>query len=101
MYNIVVTRYLASYGPLILLCQVDGDDFNNTRGTVTFPSGSTAGEMICKSFRIIDDGIQEIDEHFIVTASREDLFSNSIATVVIQDNDGKCLQIEDKKDSYS
>lgn len=66
----------------------DNTDFGGTSQTVQFPAGSTAQERHCASFPIVDDATLEVDEHFIVRASREDLFSNSTATIVIQDNDG-------------
>lgn len=74
---------------------LDNSDFDDTAGTVVFPQGSAAGDVHCMSIMIIDDNILELEEHFVVTASREDLFSNSMATVVIQDDDGKAKQIED------
>ncbi len=73
---------------------VGEDDFESTtQQRASFAPGSGAGTIQCIHLSIIDDQIQEIEEYFIVSADRDDLFSNTAATVVIQDNDGKFEQL--------
>lgn len=72
----------------------DSSDFITATETVLFTAESTAGETHCASFTILDDDTVEANEHFVVIASQEDLFSNSTATIIIADNDSKeCVLI--------
>ena len=68
-------------------------DFDATPGTVSFPVGSTVGDIECASFGITDDDIEELEEHFVVSADRNDLFFDAVATVDIVDNDGKLIKV--------
>ena len=76
------------HGPIYLLIYFTGDtDFDDTPVSLSFPAGSSVGDIQCIPITIIDDNIQEDEEFFVVTSDREDLFSDSVATIVIQDND--------------
>ena len=67
---------------------IDEGDFASTPETLFFQAESLAGAVQCATFRIFDDTVQEGEELVTINADREDLFSDSSATIVITDNDG-------------
>lgn len=67
-------------------------DFDDTRMLLIFP-GSSQITQRCATFNIVDDDIGEPTEQFTVTASRAMFVGGQdIATVQIQDNDGKAIE---------
>ncbi len=70
-----------------------GADFEATKATVLFPSGSGLNMTECIPINIVDDFSVESIESFFVFASGGKFIPHSQATVIIQDDDGKLCHI--------
>ena len=72
-------------------------DINSVTSSDTFEITSLV-RLDCIPFNITDDNIVEGTENFIITlvqGSSEVMFVNDLATIVINDNDGKtCIDVE-------
>ena len=72
----------------LIFCSGFGD-LDNTSKIILFSPGSAVGSSNCVSFNIIDDLTQESEEFFTITTDRNDLFNESVARIIIQDNDSR------------
>ena len=76
----------------ILVSVVAGSDYIEVSMTLTFPAGSTDGDMIqCIDVSIEDDTVLEGEETFTVTLTTPETYmmlGNDQTEVTISDNDG-------------
>ena len=73
-----------------IICTAPGDYTPNIL-TVTFPAGSTTQEVLVQT---VEDSIHERAESFTAILSNPvggELGTDTTATVIIADNDGKCI----------
>ena len=93
-HSLELGKMVVTMGSLIkwlFVCNLsDPDDFDGVSGTFSFTSGTTES---CVTISVVDDSVREsVPECFTVIlgdVTGADLEDPSVATVCIEDNDGK------------